>query len=232
MTSEPRADLRAPRGFALRLARERALVAVFDLGRRKGFALRAAQLYAFGVFVSYAIAMLLVNGEHRHGELASLLYAALVSLSWVVGTLAAFGTAKNLSRSTDRAGLTALARSRGFSEREILGASVIAAALRIMRLIATPALLLLTLALVRGQAASFTLSRAPAIIAYATLLGLCLAILAELSEKLSPRHARSLLISFLFGPLLLAQAFPWIPSLPGLFGGLLARWFETGGGLT
>ncbi len=234
MTRDSRAHDAPPaqRGFAHWLARERALVALFDLGRRKGFALRAAQLYAFGVLVSYAIAMLLVSGEHRQGELAGLLYAALVSLSWVVGALAAFGTVRNLARSTDRAGLAALARTHGFSEREMLLARIVAAALRIARLIAIPALLLLLLALALGQSTSFVLSRIPAILAYAALLGVCLASLVELSEHVAPKHARALLTALVLAPLLLAQAYAWVPSLPSLFASLLDRWFDVGSSLT
>jgi len=220
------------RGFAQRLARERALVTLFDLGGRKGFALRAAQLYAFGVLVAYAALMLLMNGEQRRAELSSVLYAALASLSWVVGALAAFGTARNLTRSPDRAGLVALARSRGFSARDMLRARVLAASLRVARLIAIPALLLLALTLVRGQTASFVLLRAPGIVLYAALLGMCLAILAEISAELAPRHTRALLAALVLGPVLFAQVYAWVPSLPATFASLLDRLFTSGGGLT
>jgi len=234
VTSHPAAHSSEPpwRAFALRLARERALVALFDLGRRKGFALRAAQLYAFGVFICYAILIWLADGEHQRSELSSLMYAALVSLSWVVGALAASGTVRNLARSPDRAGLVALALTRGFSHRDVTRARSIATALRVTRLVAIPALLLLALTLVRGQTPGFVVSRAPAVVLYATLLGICLAVLTELSAALAPRHARALLAVFVLGPLVLAQAYVWMPNLPAAFASLLDRMFAGGGGFT
>ena len=229
----PSPELRG-RGFAHWLARERALIALFDLGRRKGFALRAAQLYAFGVFVTYAIAVWLARGERPRTVPASLLYAALVSLSWVVGALGAFGTARNLARSADGAGLVALARARGFSQREVIGARVIAAGTRVARLIAIPALLLLalTFAFAGGQAAGFVLSRAVGIVVYAELLGLSLVILAEISREIAPHHTRALLAVLVLGPLLFAQTYTWVPSLPGAFASLLDRLFDGAGGLS
>ncbi len=48
-------------GFWSRLQRERALLALFDLGRQKSYGLRAAKLYAFGVFAGYALAISLTR---------------------------------------------------------------------------------------------------------------------------------------------------------------------------
>ncbi|HEY4102490.1 MAG TPA: hypothetical protein VGM44_01320 [Polyangiaceae bacterium] len=233
MTPSDALPIRPNRGGELRLrfARERALLSLFDLGRRKGFGLRLAWVYAFGVFVSYAIAISLAHGERRHAAIRGFVHAALISISWVVGSLAALGTARVLVQAPDRDGLRALALTRGFSDRDLLRARMLAAALRVARLIGVPALLLILVALARGEALAWALVVAPGVAAYALLFGLCVALLAQFSAALAPRHARALLAALVLGPMLLSKAYPALPNLPAACAELLDRLFATGSAL-
>jgi hypothetical protein len=216
--------------WRLRVGRQRALMALFDLGRRKGFGLRAARLYAFGVFVWYAVAIWLARGSEPTVT-QGLFHAALVSLSWVVGALAALGTAQISANQTERAGLEALATQRGFSERDMSSARFLASAERVAKLIGVPALLLVGVAAARGSSPTWALVTAPAVALYAALLGLGSAFLAQLSAELAPRHPRALLAALVLGPLLLSEAYPAIPSLPGALSALLERLLQAGAAL-
>ncbi len=213
--------------FKLRLGRQRALIALFVLDRKKRFGLRAARWYAFGVFAWYAVAISLVHREQR-ALIQGLVHAALVSLSWVVGALAALGTAQNSANQTERAGLESLAQQRGFSERELFSARTWANTERVATLIGGPALLLVGVAAARGLSPSWALVTAAASALYAALLGLGLALLAQFSAELAPRHPRALLAALVLGPLLLSQAYPAIPSLPGALSTLLDRLLQAG----
>jgi hypothetical protein len=216
--------------WRLRVGRQRALMALFDLGRKKGFGLRAAWLYAFGVLAWYALAIWLARGSEPTVT-QGLLHAALVSLSWVVGALAALGTAQNSAQQTERAGLEALATQRGLSQRDMLRARFLANAERVAKLIGVPALLLVGVAVSCGLTLTWALVTAPAVALYAVLLGLGLALLAQFSAELAPRHPRALLAALVLGPLLLSQAYPAIPSLPGAFSALLNRLLQAGSAL-
>jgi hypothetical protein len=230
--AEPVAHASAFGGLRLRIARERALVSCFELAQRKSFRLRAAKLYAFGVFVSYAVAISVARGSGRSAAIQGFLHSALIALSWVVGALAALGTAHGLSEQPERDGLRALAVQRGFSSPAILRARTLAGALRIARLIAVPALALVGVAVARGQALAWALATLPAVLAYAAGLGLCLAALAHFSSQLSPRHARGLLVALVLGPLLISQAYSAVPSVPGLFAAWLDQLLGAGAAFT
>jgi hypothetical protein len=232
----PSAPERAPHpslaALRLGLARERALIALFDLGRKKGFGLRAARVYAFGVFVTYALAMSLAHGSDRRAALQGFLHAALVSLSWVVGALAALGTARALAQEANRDALSALARQRGFSQHAILRARTLAGALRVARLIGIPALLLVGVAVARGQSLAWALVTAPAVLVYAVVLGLGLALLAQLSAELSRRHPRALLAALILAPMLISAAYPALPSVPAACAALLDSLLRSGAALS
>ena len=227
--AEPRSALS---GFRLRLQRERALIALFDLGRRRSAALRLATLYAFGVFVSYAVAIALTRGESRASAIHGFVKAALVSLSWVVGGLSALGSAQALAQQAERDELAALAIQRGFQPSALLRARTWAATVRVTRTVCIPALLLILVGVARGGTLRWALTVAPAVVVYAGALGLALALLAHFSAELSPRHPRALLAVLVLGPLLLSLAYPSIPSLPRLFSGLLSRLFAAGAALS
>ena len=227
--AEPRSALS---GFRLRLHRERALIALFDLGRQKSPALRLAKLYALGVFASYAVAIALTRGEGRADAIHGFVKAALISLSWVVGGLSALGSAQALAQQADRDALAALAVQRGFRPSALQRARTWAATVRVTRLVGTPALLLILVGVTRGGTLRWALSVAPAVVVYAGALGLALALLAQLSAELSPRHPRALLAVLVLGPLLLSLAYPTVPSLPRLFSALLSRLFAAGASLS
>jgi len=219
-------------GFWLRLQRERALIALFDLGRRKSYGLRAAKLYAFGVFAGYTIAITLTHGKERGSAIHALNHAALVSLSWVVGTLAALGTAQALAEQPERDALSTLSLQRGFPKSALLRARTGAATVRVARLVGAPALLLVLVGVARGSTLPWAVSVAPAVIVYASALGFALALLAHFSAELSPRHPRALLCLLVLGPLLISLAYPAVPSLPGLFSSLLSRLLAAGARLS
>jgi hypothetical protein len=235
VTSSARPDLVAKRSALAELwravGRERALISLFDLGRQKSRDLRAARLYAFGVFASYALLIALSRGSARQQLTQSYVRSALVTLSWVVGALASLGSARVLAEHSEHAGLTALALQRGFSDGALLRARTLATAERIARLIALPALLLVAVGLARGATLRWALAIAPAVLSYACALGLTLSVLAMLSAELAPRHPRALLLGLVLCPLLFSQAYSTIPSLPGLFSILLSRLLETGAAL-
>ncbi len=214
------------------LQRERALVALFDLGREKSRDWRAARVYAVSVFVGYAL-LLFVFGSASRGALAhGFVKAALLSSSWVVGALAALGTAQVLSQQADHEALAELAAQRGFSRAALLRARTLAAALRVARWVALPALLLVLVGLARGSTPAWALAVTPAIVVYAALFGVVLAALAHLSAKLSPRHPRALLATLVMGWLLLAEAYPAIPGISGTFTALLEQLLATGAALS
>lgn len=214
------------------LQRERALVALFDLGRQKSYGLRAARLYAFGVFAVYAIAISLTRGSDRGAAIHGFIQAALVSLSWVVGALAALGSAQALAEQSERDALSALALQRGFHRSALLRARTGAATVRVTRLVGVPALLLVVVGVARGGTLRWALAVAPAVIVYASALGLALALLAHFSAELSPRHPRALLTGLVLAPLLISLAYPSVPSLPQLFSGLLSRLLAAGARLS
>ena len=215
-----------------RVQRERALGALFDLGRQRSGGLRVARVYAFLVFLGYAVAIALSRGAGQRSLIHGFMQAALGSLSWVVGALAALGAAEALAQQANRGALAALARQRGFSSAALLRARTWAAASCITRLVALPALSLVLVGVARGGSLPWALSVAPAVVVYAALLGVSLALLAHLAAELAPRHPRALLFVLVLGPFLLSQAFPALPNVPDLASSLLRRLLANGARLS
>ena len=215
-----------------RAQRERALVLLFDVGREKTRGLRAARVYAFGVFIAYAIAIALSKGAGRSGAIHGLVQAALSSSSWVVGALAALGTTQALAQQAESPALVTLAAQRGFSGSAVLRARTWAAAVQIARLVALPALLLVAVGLARGGTFGWAFSVAPAVIVYACVLGVSLAVLAHVAASTAPRHPRALLGLLVLTPLLVALAYPAFPNVYRLFSGLLAQLLAAGARLS
>ena len=220
----------APPGLLWRrLGRQRALVALVEAARKKSRGLRVARAYAFGVFLSYALVIVLMRGPDSRATTQGFVRAALEALSWVVGALAAFGTAQALAE-RERGGVDVLAAQRGFSRAALLGAYFVAAARRITLLVGVPGWALLIVALLSGQALAWAALTAFGIAIYALLLGASLAALALVSAELAPRHARPLLAGLVLVPLLLAKLYPGTPNLPEVFGALLERALKLGVG--
>jgi hypothetical protein len=231
----PSPDARVARsllaGLRRRFERERALIALFDFGGRKSLGRIAVRVYAFGVLVTFAIAISLAHGAERRAAIQSSLHAALVALSWV-GALAALGAARDLAEHAESNALRALALQRGFDGRAVWRARTLAGALRVARLVGIPALFLLCVAVARGESLAWATVMAPALALYAVAIGLCLGLLAQVSAQLSSRHPRALLAALLLGPLVLAQAYPDVPSVPGLFSTLLNQVMGSGAAFT
>ena len=215
-------------GIWLRLQRERALVALFELDRQKSAGFRVARLYSWGVFAGYALAICLTRGAARAFAIHGFVRAALISLSWVVGALAALASARALAEQPERDALAALAIQRGFARSAFVRARVWATTRRVARLVGMPALLLVAVGVARGGSLPWALSVAPAVVVYALTLGFALALLALFSAELSPRHPRALLSTLVLAPLLISLVFPELPSVPRLFSGLLAQLFAAG----
>ena len=167
--------------------------------------------------------ILLARGTERGVLMHRFVSSSLGYLSWVVGALATLGAARALALSTNREALEALALQRGVAANAFARAHVLAAALRIARLIALPVLLLIGIAAARGANLTWAASTALFSLAYAAVLGLCLAVLALFAAQLSPRWPRSFLAALVLVPLFAAQAIPNVPSVPGLFGQLLRQ---------
>ena len=216
------------------LARERALIALFDLGRKKDFALRAARLYAIGVFVGYAAAILLARGGDRRSLIQGFVQAALGALSWVVGSLAALGAAQALAQPAwpGSDALTALALGRGYSQSALLRARTLSTAVRVARWVGLPGVALVILGLGRGATLLWAIAVGPAVIVYAGALGVTVSLLALFSAQLAPRRPRWMLIALVLGPHLIAQAFPGFPSPIALLASLLDHLLDSGARLT
>ena len=218
--------------FRFGLQRERALIALFDLGRQKAWGMRAARLYAFSVGLSYAALLLLVQGPDRTAAMHELVRTALLSLSWAAGALGALGAAKTLAEQPSRAALEALAEQRGIAPSAFPRAQVLAAATRIARLVGLPGLALVAVSAARGAHPTWALAAAGALTLYAALLGGCLGLLALFAAELSPRRPRALLAGLVLVPFFAAQAYSAVPSLPGFFGRLLALLLDQAEALT
>ena len=215
----------------LAVQRERALIALFELGQT-GIALRLARLSAFWVMLGYGLAISLAGGAHQRATIHGYLAAALGSLSWLVGALAALGAARALAGPADRDALAALALQRGVRHRSLGRARVLASAARIARLIAVPSLLLVLLGVIRGCSLPWALSVAPAVIVYAALLGLGLSALSYFSAQLAPRRPRALLAVLVLCPWLISQAFPAFPNVPLLLASVLRELLSAGAELS
>jgi hypothetical protein len=216
------------------IARERALIALFDLSRKKGFALRAARLYAIGAFAGYGAAILLARGGDRRALIQGLVHAALGSLSWVVGGLAALGAGQALAQPTSPSSdaLTALALGRGYSPSALLRARTLSTAVRVARWVGLPGVLLVIVGLARGATPLWALAVAPAVVVYASALGLTVAVFALFAAQLAPRRPRWMLIALVLGPHLIAQAFHGFPSPIELLSSLLDHLLDSGARLT
>jgi hypothetical protein len=210
------------------LARALSLVQACDGEQRRLFELKSARLYAFGVFVSYALLMLVVRGREQRLVLGNLTHDALVTLTYSVGTLSALGAARGFSRSQQWQPLRALAAQRGHAPAALAQARLLASAYRSTLLLGSPALALVLLAWACGTSAGFTVTTGTALVLYALLTGLLLAGLARLAAWLSPRHARAWLLLLGAGPLLIGLGFPWFPSLPGGLSWALERIAQLG----
>jgi len=215
------------RAFLRALRRQRALWALVWATRKKSRGLRVARAYAFGVFLSYALLLVLFRGADQAELARSFVRAALEALSLVVGALSALGAAQASAQAAE-GGVSALAEQHGFSRRALLGAEFVVAARRIVLLVGLPGLALVVVALACGQPFHWAFVTFGGVLLYATLLGTCLAALAQAAAELWPAHPRTLLSALVVVPYLLAQLQPNAPNLPDFFGSLLDHLVKAG----
>ncbi len=215
-----------------RAQRERSLLALFDAGQRKQFALRSARFYAIGIFLGYGLLIAISGARDRRETIHALLQGALTSLSWAVAGLVALGAARSLTEPAANDALAALARQRGRDTRGLLRARTLSVGASIARWVAAPGLLLAAIGALRGARLAWALAVAPAIAAYAIVVGLLAALLALLAARLAPNRPRWMLAALLALPWLVSQAQPSFPTLPKLLSELLSGLLAAGAGLT
>ena len=218
--------------FVRGLARERALLVLFERGRSQGLTLRLARVVAFGVFTSYALAIVFTRGADRGASVRSCVHAALLTLSWGVGAPVALSAARFLAEPSGSDPLAALALGRGYARHSLFRARVLSVALRVARPVALFGVSLVGIGLARGATAIWALSAAPAVLVYASALGLVLALLALLAAELAPRRPRALLVYLVLALLLVARAFPSFPSPLAALSWLLDELLDSGAALT
>jgi hypothetical protein len=193
--------------------------------------MRFARFAGVCIVVGFSAAILSVAtlSDSRPGILV---VRALGWLSWFVAGSAALSAARDLAALDERDGVTDLVAARGFHGPALGPARILAAALRIFRLTAVPALLLGLLTLVLARSGTELASRAllcATVVGYLALLAGALGALSRWSAALSPRHGKSVMLALLFVPELLQSVWPSIPSLPSFFARMLIALRVIGG---
>ncbi|HVR18769.1 MAG TPA: hypothetical protein VMS65_03710 [Polyangiaceae bacterium] len=201
------------------------LVALAERRLADAFGGRIARLYGFGIALSYAFALFLLNTRAE-----AILAQALTALAWIPAGLVALGAARDRAE-LDELGMVALVRQRGFDAQSLELARFFAAVTRIARVTGYPALLLVLAraALARDGAAALASAHAAlGALVYVLCLSFLLGALARASAVLSGGRGRLLLVALVLVPHLATTLFPGMPSVPRLLGGVLELFF--GGG--
>jgi hypothetical protein len=205
------------------LSRALALAAACDREQKKLYELRAARLYALGVFSTYALLLVLVRGDEQRAALANLTHDGISALTFVVGGLSALGAARGFSRVAEWLPFDALASQRGYSALDLRRARLLASAYRCALLVGAPALGLVVVAWACGNRFGWALATGCALGVYVLVLGGSFSLLGWLAARWSQRHARACLLLLALGTAVVALGFPSLPSLPGALSWLLAR---------
>jgi hypothetical protein len=190
------------------------------LGAR--FGMRVATLLGSLIALGYAVVLLFLPdvGNAAPGVVAQ----ALFWLSWLVAGTAALSAARQLAALGSDDGFAALLAQRGFVASTLAPARLLAAALRIGRVIALPGV---ALALLSGALADSSrdflsaLVLSAEVLGYSVLLAATLAVLARWSALLQPRNAGVLLLALVLVPELIRGTWSSVPSVPAFFGTLL-----------
>ena len=220
-----------PHGAGPGLALGLGLIKLVSLCERRladAFGGRIARLYGWGVALSYAFALFLVRGRPE-----AILSQALVALAWIPAGLVALGAARDQARLDDESGFVSLVRQRGFDARDLELARFLAAARRIARVTGWPALALVALRASLARSADDALASAWSALGagvFVVCLSLCLAALARASAVLSAGRGRLTLAAIVVVPYVAAALFPWMPSIPRMFGSVLRVFFAPEGG--
>lgn len=195
------------------------------MGAQRGlWGLRLGRLYSYGIGFSYA-ALVLV-GPDSLATSSKLWARALITASWVAG-VGALSLATDLGARDTAQGLTGLARLRGFGERQLENARVVAGALRLSTTVLVPGLMLALATLLRFRTLHGTavaLGLAIATLPYAALVGSTLAVLGRACSGWLPGRGRLLLSALVLGPWLLGSGLGLsVPNLPSAFAWLLQQ---------
>ncbi|MES1184840.1 MAG: hypothetical protein ABUL60_13585 [Myxococcales bacterium] len=200
----------------------RSLVRLCSSAQRGLWGLRLGRLYGIGIGLSYGA--LLFLGPASLGASTKLWARALGVASWVAG-VGALSLARDLTTRDATQGVTGLARLRGFGERQLEHARVVAGALRLSTTVLTPGLMLALATLLRFRTLHGTvvaLGLGLASVPYAALVGTSLSALGRACSGWLPGRGRLLLLALVLGPWLLGAGLDVaIPNLPAMFGWLL-----------
>jgi hypothetical protein len=202
----------------------RSLVRLCSSAQRGLWGLRLGRLYGIGIGISYAL--LVFVGPASLATSTKLWARALGAASWVAG-VGALSLATDLATRDAAQGITGLARLRGFGERQLESARVVAGALRLTITVLLPGLMLALATLLRfrtvhGTAVAFALAFVT--VPYAALVGTSLAALGRACSSWLPGRGRLLLLALVLGPWLLGSGLGLpVPNLPGAFAWLLER---------
>lgn len=200
----------------------RSLVRVCQSAQRGLWGLRLGRLYGIGIGLSYGA--LVFMGPASLGVSSRLWARALGTASWVAG-VGALSLARDLATRDATQGITGLARLRGFGERQLEQARVVAGALRLSSTVWTPGLMVALATLLRFRTLHGTvvaLALAFMTLPYALLVGTSLAALGRACHGWLPGRGRLLLLALVLGPWLLGAGLGMsIPSLPSAFAWLL-----------
>jgi hypothetical protein len=191
-----------------------------------GFFARAARFYAWGIAVSYGVALLFAPSNPE-----LLLVPALETLAWIVGGVYGLAAARDPAPGADDA-VFALARTRGFTQRDLAVLRFTAAVRKIGRYALGPGLALSLVPWLHARGADDfgrAVARTLGVLAFAITLSVVVAALARLSATLSPGRGRATLFGIVLIPHAAHSLWPALPSVPALLGACL-EWLVVRGG--
>ncbi len=215
------------------VGRLRALAAFCERRQRERLGARLAYLYAIGLAVTYGLLVLLAGDAESASGARSFVLAEVRAASIVPIGLYALTLAANWAELDRGEGVFSLLRQRGFQPHALGLAHVWAGARRLTLLLAVPAVALCALAAARVHLPRPALGLALLALAltlYSVLLAASISALAAAARLLAPRNGRLLLLSLVLVPHAARELWPSMPSVPALFGSLLATISRLGSG--
>lgn len=204
------------------------LVALCERRLADAFGGRVARFYAWGVAVSYALALFVTKSRSE-----AILSQALVALAWIPTGIVALGAARDQARLDDEGGFVALVRQRGFDAQGLELARFLATARRIARVTGWPALVLVLVRASLARSTDAALASAWSALGAAVFLlslAVSVAALARASAILSGGRGRWTLVAIVLVPHVANALFPWMPSVPKMLAAILDIFFSTGTG--
>jgi hypothetical protein len=200
------------------------LVALAERRLKDRFLSRSGRFYAWGIALSYALAMWMELGEPTW-----LRCRALGTLAWVSGGMVVLSALRNPDDAGER-GLLALVRRRGASAGELATAQLLGLALRLLRVMAWPALVLAVAAgLVTrdGSPPLVLLLNTLAVLVFVAATSVALVLAARAALILGPGRVKLTFAALVLLPHLAHAIWPSVPSIPAVLEELLdavTRW--------